>query len=172
MSDARSRGLGAVQLRFRQRGRSIIIISDLEVEPSPSTRITLNSDRKDPFGNPGTHLHLHISKRDRATERHADELVRTLVPKLGLGNVRYEQGFRLSGHHHFGGCRMGQDPRTSVVDPELRVHGTPNLYVAGAAPFVTCGVAFPTLSIAAFTLRLADHLRAEIAPSAAARSGI
>ena len=47
-----------------------------------------------------------------------------------------------------------------------------NLYVAGAAPFVTCGVAFPTLSIAAFTLRLADHLRAEIAPGAVARSGI
>jgi choline dehydrogenase-like flavoprotein len=165
--DARKRGLGAIQLRAFQMGRSIYFTFDQEVEPTRSNRITLNPKRKDYFGNPGAHLHLDISNRDRATERHVDELVRTLVPKLNLSGVLYDQGFRQSGHHHFGGCRMGRDPRTSVVDPDLRVHGTPNLYVAGAAPFVTCGIAFPTLTIAALSVRLADHLRAEIAPTAA-----
>ena len=54
---------------------------------------------------------------------------------------------------------MGLDPKTSVVDADLKVHGSKNLYVAGAAPFVTCGVSYPTLTIAALSLRLADHLR-------------
>ncbi len=62
---------------------------------------------------------------------------------------------------------MGNDPRTSVVDGNLKVHGTTNLYVAGGAPFVTCGVAFPTLTISALSLRLADHLAGS---SASARS--
>ena len=53
---------------------------------------------------------------------------------------------------------MGVDPGTSVVDANLRVHGTTNLYVAGGAHFVTCGVAHPTLGIVALALRLADHL--------------
>ena len=40
-------------------------------------------------------------------------------------------------------------------------------FTNGAAPVVTCGVATPTLTIAAVSLRLADHLRDEIAPPAA-----
>lgn len=162
---ARNRGLGAVQLRIKQFGRSVVIFSDLEVQPSPFNRITLDRDRKDYFGNSGAHLHLRVSKRDRATGRYADELIRKLVSKLDLEDVHFGRGFRQSGHHHFGGCPMGRDPRTSVVDRNLRVHRTSNLYVAGAAPFVTCGVAFPTLTIAALALRLADHLHEEIAPT-------
>ncbi len=61
---------------------------------------------------------------------------------------------------------MGVDPGTSVVDANLRVHGTGNLYVAGGAPFVTCGVAHPTLGIVALALRLADHLTGKAQPGA------
>ena len=53
---------------------------------------------------------------------------------------------------------MGGDPRTSVVDEDLRVRGTSNLYVAGGAPFVTCGVAHPTLTISAFPAPEEEHL--------------
>ena len=41
---------------------------------------------------------------------------------------------------------MGANPRTSVVDPNLRVHGTKNLFVAGSSVFVTSGTANPTLT--------------------------
>ena len=61
-----------------------------------------------------------------------------------------------------GTCRMGRDRSTSVVDEQLKVHGTQNLYVAGSAPFVTCGANGPTLLLTALSLRLADHLRAKL----------
>jgi choline dehydrogenase-like flavoprotein len=63
------------------------------------------------------------------------------------------------GGHHIGTARMGTDPRTSVVDPNGRVHGIDNLFVTGAATFPTSSQANPTLTIVALALRLASHLR-------------
>jgi choline dehydrogenase-like flavoprotein len=46
-----------------------------------------------------------------------------------------------------------------VVDPNCRVHGIENLYVAGSSVFVTSGSANPTLNILALAYRLVDHLK-------------
>ena len=61
-----------------------------------------------------------------------------------------------------GTTRMGTDPRTSVVDPDCRVHGVDNLFVAGSSVFPTSGYANPTATIAALAVRLADHLKARL----------
>jgi choline dehydrogenase-like flavoprotein len=60
--------------------------------------------------------------------------------------------------HHAGTTRMHADPRWGVTDPQGRVHGTDNLFVAGGSLFPTSGYANPTLTIVALALRLADHL--------------
>jgi choline dehydrogenase-like flavoprotein len=57
---------------------------------------------------------------------------------------------------------MGDDPARNVTDGGLRVHGSPNLYVAGSAVFATGGAANPTLTIVALSRRLADHLHARL----------
>jgi choline dehydrogenase-like flavoprotein len=62
-----------------------------------------------------------------------------------------------------GGTRMHADPRQGVVDPDGRVHGIANLYVAGSSVFPTYGCATPTLTIVALATRLADHLKATLA---------
>ncbi len=94
--------------------------------------------------------------------RYAATLVRKMIRGLKVEEVRFTEQLTWASHHAMGGCRMGVDSRTSVVDRDLRVHGTKNLYVAGSAPFVTCGVSFPTLTIGALSLRLADHLAERI----------
>jgi choline dehydrogenase-like flavoprotein len=53
---------------------------------------------------------------------------------------------------------MGNDPTTSVVDANARVHGIGNLYVAGSAVFPSSSQANPTLAAIALALRLAEHL--------------
>ena len=53
---------------------------------------------------------------------------------------------------------MADDPAQGVVDADCRVHGTPNLFVAGSAVFPTGGQANPTLLICALSARLAAHI--------------
>jgi len=61
---------------------------------------------------------------------------------------------------------MGSNPETSVVDANCKVHHVDNLYIASSAVFPTSGQANPTLTIAALSLRLADHLAQKMqAPS-------
>jgi choline dehydrogenase-like flavoprotein len=65
--------------------------------------------------------------------------------------------------HHIGATRMAHSPKDGVVDQECRVHGVANLHVAGSSVFPTGGWAFPTLTIVALSVRLADRLRKVLA---------
>lgn len=60
--------------------------------------------------------------------------------------------------HAMGGASMGIDPHSSVVDPDLRIHGLRNLFIASAAVFPDGSPQLPTLPLMALTLRLAQHL--------------
>jgi choline dehydrogenase-like flavoprotein len=60
-----------------------------------------------------------------------------------------------------GTARMGNDPRGSVVDRDLRSHDS-NLFILGSAVFPTCATANPTLTIAALSLRAVDQVKANL----------
>ena len=64
--------------------------------------------------------------------------------------------------HHMGTTRMHDSAKQGVVDRNCRLHGTNNLYVAGSSVFPTAGANFPTITIVALALRLADHVAAKM----------
>jgi gluconate 2-dehydrogenase alpha chain len=93
-------------------------------------------------------------------EERCEEILRT------MGSAKTWRGPRFTGagsSHDLGGCRMGDDPATSVVDRDLQVHDTPGLYVYSGAVFPTCPGVNPTLTLWALCLRaargLADRMR-------------
>jgi choline dehydrogenase-like flavoprotein len=59
---------------------------------------------------------------------------------------------------HMGTTRTGSDPDGSAVDSNHRAHGIENLFVTSSSIFPTSRGMNPTLTIAALSLRLADHL--------------
>jgi choline dehydrogenase-like flavoprotein len=63
--------------------------------------------------------------------------------------------------HQNGTCRMGIDPRSSVLDPNCKAHDLDNLYVVDASCFVSASAVNPSLTIIANAIRIADHLLAE-----------
>jgi choline dehydrogenase-like flavoprotein len=145
------RGMRAV------RELTVQLKTEMEMEPLPANRVTLAA-RRDVFGNPGASLQVQFTDNDRRTVQRAVALVRSTLADIGAANISAEAVPPVWLHHHLGTCRMGDNPATSVVDRDLRVHDVDNLYVAGSAPFVTAGVANPTLTIVALSLRLADHI--------------
>ena len=92
-------------------------------------------------------------------EGKAEEILRE------MGATKTWRGPRFGGvvsSHDLGGCRTGEDPAASVVDPELRVHDTPGLYVFGGAVFPTCQGVNPTLTMWALCYRAAERLAERI----------
>lgn len=66
-------------------------------------------------------------------------------------------------NHQMGGARMGFNEQDGVVDANLRVFGTTNLFVAGQAVFPSSGFANPTFTAIALGLRLSEHLKQGLA---------
>jgi len=67
-------------------------------------------------------------------------------------------GLYLAAPHPGGGCRMGQDPKTSVVGFDHRVHGWNNLFVADSSVFPSSSSLDPSLTIMAFSYIAADRI--------------
>lgn len=88
-------------------------------------------------------------------ETKSEEILREMGAKKTWRGKRF--GGVLSSHE-LGGCRMGEDPSATVVDPELRVHDTPGLYVFSGAVFPTCHGVNPTLTMWALCHRAAERL--------------
>ena len=60
--------------------------------------------------------------------------------------------------HQCGTARMGADPKTSVVDANLRAHDLDNLYIVDASVLPTSAAVNPSLTIAALALRAGAHI--------------
>lgn len=60
--------------------------------------------------------------------------------------------------HQVGTCRLGPDPKASVLDLHCRAHDVPNLYVVDGSFFPSISSVNPSLTIIANALRVADHL--------------
>ncbi len=131
--------------------------AEIEQLPEASNRVVLDGHRRDALGLPRVRLEYRPGDYARRGAEHWQAVAEKLIERAG---GRLTGGsFSLSSHHPAGTARMGRDPRDSVVDADCRSHDHPNLYIVGGSVFPTMGTANPTLTIAALSLRLADHLK-------------
>ena len=116
----------------------------------------------------GVRLELRLGEIEKRTLERGQEWLGREIGRRGLGRLQIYspegRGWANAigwASHHMGTTRMHGNPRRGVVDPDCRVHGVSNLYVAGSSIFPTGGTANPTLTIVALALRLAELLRRE-----------
>lgn len=88
------------------------------------------------------------------------------LKKLDIGELIYhrprDKDFTGIHSHFIGGTRCGVNELTSVVDNDLKVHKIGNLFISGPSVFPSFGYTNPFYTIAALSLRLADHLKSLI----------
>ena len=139
-----------------------------ETTPNPESRVTLD-DEVDAAGLRRARLSWRLTDDDRLRIWRSMEVLGMELARTRRGRVLLDEdeadpwrGWS-NGSHHMGTTRMHDDPKQGVVNRDGRVHGLANLYIAGSSVFPIVGFANPTLTIVALTLRLADHLAAELA---------
>ena len=160
LPDAQAWGDAFVE-RVRERRRGMLGISaGTELRPDPDNRVSLDRSQTDDHGNPVPSLSFGVDDHALEVLDRAVEVCRDIVAATGAYDIETtfppERAF--FANHQTGTTRMGEDPSRSVVDANLRTHDLENLFVSGGSVFVTGGPANPTLTIAALTLRLANHL--------------
>jgi GMC oxidoreductase len=154
----------------RNRDGSYPLEFDCEQTPAESNRITL-LDETDRQGVRRVHVQWKVSTDDADATYRAFLLLRSLLQQHSLCRLEFEESaLRESierspplGGHHLGTTRMAATPRAGVVDENCALFESPNLYIASSAVFCTASHANPTLTIVAFALRLAEHLKARLA---------
>ena len=128
--------------------------------PSPDARVTLDPAVRDRWGLPVARLSGATHPETLRTAAFMLERAKEWLEASGAVRIWGKPpGLKLSaGQHQAGTCRMGADPRTSVVDAWGRVHGHDNLLVTDGSLHVTNGGFNPVLTIMALSFRIADHL--------------
>jgi choline dehydrogenase-like flavoprotein len=163
--------------RFVQRRRipSVVLPTKLPVfplhyhaeqTPNRESRVILSTDC-DAYGVPRLELDFHVNRFEIDGIVRAHQVLDRHFRKHGVGYVEFDeraiQKLQGGGHatngHFIGTTKMAVDPRHGVVDPDCRVFGVSNLFVASSSVFPTSSHANPTLTIVAMAIRLADFIR-------------
>jgi choline dehydrogenase-like flavoprotein len=143
--------------------RSIAVPGPTQEMPVFDSRVTISTRVRDKFGIPvarfSGYKHPHTIEIGNAMAEKAEKwlkasgAIQTWLKKAGQGVS--------GGQHQAGTCRMGADPKTSVVDQWCRVHDMDNVYVVDGSVNVTNGGFNPVLTIMAIAYRAAEKLAKE-----------
>lgn len=133
-----------------------------EMLPDPENRV-FTTGETEPSGIQSIGAYCIFNANDYRNIENGVRFLGKVFMENNAGRVKInnEEIYRklTGGGHTMGTTRMGNNPKTSVVDKNNRVHGYANLYVSGSSVFTTSGASNPTLTIVALSIRLADHLR-------------
>jgi choline dehydrogenase-like flavoprotein len=147
------------QLGGRARAYNITVRSEMPAEATNRVELTLG---RDPSGTSLLRAYCTVSSAALYVVHGYLRAMGAALAQEGKGRLRIDNDkvFRdfTGGGHTMGTTRMGDNPASSVVDENCRVHGYENLFLAGSSVFTTGGYANPTLTIVALAVRLGDHL--------------
>ena len=128
--------------------------------PVASNSVSLDPELKDAWGLPAMRITFKEHEHDLRLYKYFQERGRDLLTAAGALKIHDEPISDDPGStvHLLGTCRMGNDPKTSVVDKYHRAHDIKNLFIVDGSSFVTSGRGQPTMTIQALAFRAADHI--------------
>lgn len=172
------RGRALRQAIGRRISSQLLLAFMCEIPPLRHNRVCLSPDQRDGLGLPRPGIHYRIPEYSLRSLAAARDLSRRIFAAAGASNhTRYDpqdptyvtpadggDGFTISGGNHFSGTHvMGASAAESVCDDQLRLWDHPNLYALGSGSMPTVGTANTSLTIAALSLRAADHIHRTLA---------
>jgi len=144
---------------FNTRGESV---------PNIDNYCEIDPEKKDKYGIPVLRFNYNWSDYERKQAKHMNETVEEIVQNIG-GHMLWENkgvdnGLLTPGEviHEVGTTRMGNNPKTSVVNKYEQLHDAKNVFIVDGGPFVSQADKNPTWTIMALSWRTSEYIISEL----------
>jgi len=137
-----------------------------ESVPQEDNYCEIDPEKVDEFGIPVLRFHYEWTDYERLQSKHMHETFERIFEAMGAtplgdkpGKDR-DYGLLAPGRiiHEVGTTRMGNDPKTSVVNEFNQLHDAKNVFVVDGGPFVSQADKNPTWTIMALSMRASEHI--------------
>ncbi|HUK16622.1 MAG TPA: GMC family oxidoreductase [Bryobacteraceae bacterium] len=136
-----------------------------EMIPNAESYCELDPATVDQFGIPVLRFHFKWSEDEILQARHMQETFQEIIAAAGgkvLAHAGAERNWGIAAGgqiiHEVGAARMGDDPKTSVLNPNCQAWDCKNLFITDGAPFVSNADKNPTLTITALGWRTSEYI--------------
>ncbi len=126
--------------------------------PTDDCFVSLDETHKDKYGMPVGKLRLEAHPQDLKVGKYIAKKCEKILEEMGAKDIYSSVSSAPPQNLVAGGCRFGNDPKTSVLNKHCQAHEVPNLFVADASFMPTGGSVPYTWTIYANAFRVADHI--------------
>ncbi|MFN4146285.1 MAG: GMC oxidoreductase [Runella sp.] len=131
-----------------------------ETIPKETNFVTLDKDQTDAWGIPLLRMSVSYDENDEKMVKDFHEQLSEMFMKAGFKNIKtHDVPNKAPGLdiHEMGGCRMGKDPKTSLLNRWNQLHACKNVFVTDGACMTSTATQNPSLTYMALTARAADY---------------
>jgi choline dehydrogenase-like flavoprotein len=135
-----------------------------ETIPKEKNHVRLSTDQKDQWGMPLLVTSVGYDENDDKMVKDFLEQSREMLEVAGAKNIEGGDNHQAPGLdiHEMGGCRMGKDPITSMLNKWNQLHSCKNVYVTDGAAMTSTGNQSPSILYMAMTARAANYAVEEL----------
>lgn len=143
---------------------SMGLIAFGETLPYHENRVYLDKNKTDKWGLPVLAMDAEIKDNEHKMRKDMMADAQEMLEIAGMKEVKtYDNGYYLGGGiHEMGTARMGNDPKTSVLNKHNQVWDAQNVYVTDGACMTSSACQNPSLTYMALTARAVDHAVSEM----------
>jgi choline dehydrogenase-like flavoprotein len=135
-----------------------------ETIPKETNYVALDAKQKDAWGIPLLKISVDYDDNDEKMKKDYVEQMTEMFTSAGFKNIKAEVNHQAPGLdiHEMGGVRMGNDPKTSMLNKWHQVHACKNVFVTDGSSMTSTSCQNPSLTYMAFTARAADYAVSEM----------
>jgi choline dehydrogenase-like flavoprotein len=135
-----------------------------ETIPKESNQVSLSTDKKDQWGIP--QLVTNVGYDDNDEKLLKDFIVQgsEMLDNAGVLDIKHHDNHWAPGRdiHEMGGCRMGKDPKTSLLNKWNQLHSCKNVFVTDGACMTSTANQSPSILYMALTARASNYAVEEL----------
>ncbi len=146
------------------QGTSFSLTTMGEVLPRYENFVQINKSVTDAWGIPALHITAKYTDNEFNMAKDSMETAAEICHDAGYQILEKHWQMVPPGEsiHELGTCRMGADPKKSVLNKWNQTHDIKNLFVVDGSSFPSGGSQNPTLTICALSMRASDYIAGEM----------